>query len=346
MPKQKTKKKPLKHSRRHHIVPQFYLAGFTDSGKKDGLLWVLDMNELRQWRGKPKNVAFQTNFYLLKLPGIKTDIVERVFQKLESKVAPIIRKIINTKTLPIDEDYSILITWVALMALKTPRFRSIYEEPMVEIGKFVLQSMLANSEHWETTKKRMKRDGYKVDNETNYEDMKRFVESDDYTIRLSQECHVELLFDAVNEIIPSLMTRRWSLLFVKDKSDEFICSDSPVALKWTKPMPQFDSPGFERENTVVTMPLNKYVALHGRFEGASSNILVSSEVVALINTFTCIYGQRFIYSPKEEFIWLKKDNNIGKLDDFLKELKRDKRDSKGKSNTLSEKRKIRRVESD
>lgn len=89
--------------------------------------------------------------------------------------------------------------------------------------------MLANSEHWETTKKRMKRDGYKVDNETSYEDMKRFVESDEYTIRLSQEWHVELLFDAVNEIIPSLMKRRWSLLFIKDKSDEFICSDSPVA---------------------------------------------------------------------------------------------------------------------
>jgi hypothetical protein len=41
-------------SRKHHYVPEFYLAGFTESGTDDGRLHVLDKEQLRQWPSTPK----------------------------------------------------------------------------------------------------------------------------------------------------------------------------------------------------------------------------------------------------------------------------------------------------
>ena len=39
--------------KRHHFIPQFYLAGFTDSGKKDGSIWVTNIRNHRSWRTTP-----------------------------------------------------------------------------------------------------------------------------------------------------------------------------------------------------------------------------------------------------------------------------------------------------
>ena len=44
---------PRKHARKHHYVPQFYLAGFTATGNKDGQLWVFDKETGRNWPKTP-----------------------------------------------------------------------------------------------------------------------------------------------------------------------------------------------------------------------------------------------------------------------------------------------------
>ena len=36
------KKSQSRIARRHHVIPQLYLAGFTDSGEKNGLLYAHD----------------------------------------------------------------------------------------------------------------------------------------------------------------------------------------------------------------------------------------------------------------------------------------------------------------
>jgi len=138
---------------------------------------------------------------------------------------------------------------------------------------------------------------------------------------IDQLFHVGILIKAVEEITPSLIHRKWSLVYAKDKSDEFVCSDNPVSLNWIKPMPRFESPGFELGNTQVGMPLNKEAALLGRYEGESHMLWALRKQIAAINSIRAIFAQRFIYSPREDFICLKKDGKIGNIDEFLKELK-------------------------
>ena len=40
--------------RKHHYVPQFYLAGFTENDSKDGQLFVLDKEQRKTWAKTPK----------------------------------------------------------------------------------------------------------------------------------------------------------------------------------------------------------------------------------------------------------------------------------------------------
>ena len=43
--------------RNHHIVPQFYLAGFTDTDMDDGTLYVYDYFRAKSYRASPKQAC-------------------------------------------------------------------------------------------------------------------------------------------------------------------------------------------------------------------------------------------------------------------------------------------------
>jgi len=158
----KDKIKSSKPQRQYHYVSEFYLANFTDSGKKEGLLWVLDKEELKQWKGKPSEVGCQKNFYRIEIPDIKPNLMEEILSSYESQAAPVVKKIIDTKTLPTDNDLTTLITMVALMALRTPHFRKIYEKPLRRMVKIISKKMLSSPNQWKEIQEEMKKNGYAV----------------------------------------------------------------------------------------------------------------------------------------------------------------------------------------
>jgi hypothetical protein len=49
--------------RAHHFVPQCWLAGFTETGEKDGQLWVTDLHRRKQWLSSPVNSGRRRDFY-------------------------------------------------------------------------------------------------------------------------------------------------------------------------------------------------------------------------------------------------------------------------------------------
>ena len=52
MSEQKNAISKEKYPRQHHIIPKFYLSGFTLSGEEDDYLYVLDMELLKHWKEK------------------------------------------------------------------------------------------------------------------------------------------------------------------------------------------------------------------------------------------------------------------------------------------------------
>ncbi|GAG76260.1 unnamed protein product [marine sediment metagenome] len=167
----------------------------------------------------------------------------------------------------------------------------------------------------------MKQNGYEIDDKVTYEQMKNFVERDDYRIKIDKMWHIGNILDIVDILIPLLMARNWSLLIIKPKDQFFICSDSPESLIWTKPVPAFWSPGFGMPDTELVMPLNKKQALIASFEEESKTYHAPLKVITKVNDRTRMSSHRFIYSPEEDFVWTKKDGKIGNIDDLILEIK-------------------------
>src|SRR5215204_223230 len=83
--------------RQHHILPAFFLAGFTDTGTKDGTLHVFDYPRKRRYTSKPEKVARERDFYRIYKPGLDEYAIEKDWwQTLEGEVAPVLRRVSET----------------------------------------------------------------------------------------------------------------------------------------------------------------------------------------------------------------------------------------------------------
>ena len=74
-----------REARAHHFVPQCWLAGFTDSGQKDGMLFVSDLKRKKQWRCKPSEVGHRRDFNRVEDPALPDPLaIEKIFSRIES----------------------------------------------------------------------------------------------------------------------------------------------------------------------------------------------------------------------------------------------------------------------
>ncbi|GAW94375.1 DUF4238 domain-containing protein [Calderihabitans maritimus] len=311
---------------KHHFIPRSYLAGFTTSGKKDDRLWVLDQETGKQWPGKPNTVAFQHDLYIIENADdkeIPPNALEQEFgNTIENKVAPIIKEITIKGRLPVGEEFVELMKFIALLFARTPSHRETLEKPLKEVGELILHEILATPERYKNTIEKMRKDGFEINEEAGYEDMKAFIRNGNYDICVNQNFYLKLLLHSANIIAPLLMERKWSLVITDDKFGGFICSDNPVSLVWTVPMPPFYSPGFGMLNTEITVPLSKNFALIGRFEGEAQVGLATKKTVASINSRTGMYSKRFVYSAKKDFIWINKNGQISTTADLIKAIQK------------------------
>jgi len=78
---------------RHHYLSQFYLGGFTDTGDKEGALWVTDLENKKQWKDIPERVGYEEHFNTLDIPGHKSGVFEkRLGEEFEGPVSNIVMR--------------------------------------------------------------------------------------------------------------------------------------------------------------------------------------------------------------------------------------------------------------
>jgi len=320
-----------KPARRHHHIPQLYLAGFTNSGEKDDLLYAHDLRQLKTWPDKPANVAFVKDFYKIEAPGVPVDEVERLFSKLEGAAAKILKKIIRTNKLPLRrKNYNILMQFMAHLVVRRPSVRESITRSVDQLLRMV-GGMYAGlpDEDLQRHLDRLREKNPDLP-ATSLDKFRDFIKSDEYTLEFSQNFHVDNLLSALlptadETIAPLLAARHWVLWVAKDDAGHFITTDRPVLLTWTVEVPAFyaNNPGFGFQNTAVVFPLSKKLALYGRFHGPRRAVLpADKDQVALVNRMMSQGVVRFAYSTDENFVWKKLSNEtIGDRRDMFDAIK-------------------------
>lgn len=294
--------------RHHHFVPQFYLSGFSVANSADGDLYVCDQQQVKSWKSSPKQAAHQRDFYAIDAgPDGDAMAVEKALSVLESRWSIIVRDVIQQRTIPDGESFGDLMMFIALMAVRVKRIRKVLSDFTDRVSKAEIFAICSTEEGRAHFRNFLVEQGFTVSDEE-FEDLISYGRSGCFSVDFEKTWHIQQIIQMASYLGPILSLRKWVLWPVEDTAPDLICSDSPVAPTWV--VPTAGSPAFGTPNTIVSIPLNRRLALVSLLEVQLPAKLLDREAVAALNSATGMYATQ-LYSSNPDFAWSMRNNSVG-----------------------------------
>ena len=273
----------MSQAKRHHYLPQFYLAGFTEDATKRGQITVFHLLEHRVFRTRPENVGVELHFNRVVLPGVEPDAIEKALSTVEGRIAEVLRNTTTSERLPEGEDLGLLLNLIALLFVRNPQARNSFARSEERLLRVMADLAPSAPGAPESVVRQAREDGSELRLER------------DTTRDVFRELGV---LDSVIEVIAA---RKWSLLVASEEA-EFICCDHPVALTSSRRLPHPLYPfGLAEPGTIVIMPLSKHMALWGALDGPHGvTTPVDAAMVAGTNRAIIASAVTFAYASNRD----------------------------------------------
>jgi len=288
-------------SKRHHFIPAFYLAGFTDGEDRDSPFWCAGKDGKKIFQDTPNNACVENNYYTL-TESPDPMAVEKMYADLEANMAAVLRYIKENNWTPRPIDEAFLHIFAATLYLRVPEFRErnaiaihavydrifdmLFRDPRLlrnQVQKTFENGFISRmpsdseisamySEYWVTVSEKISGN---IDNNS------PSVSRDVFGLSVKNTLlKIELELISIAKL---LAHRRWFLYFVHEcEKCEFITSDNPFVLISAET--EAKMAGLMSMETGVFIPLHKRAALFGVFEdGPSCTYHAPKERVAEIN---------------------------------------------------------------
>ena len=302
-----------KEARHHHYLSQCYLRGFTKSGGKKSKLSVIDIKNKKHFETGTRNVGGIRDFNRIEIEGLPADAIEQDLSYFEGMVATSIRNVEKHKIFS-GEDKENILNLIALLAIRSPEMRENWRQFNEKICKKMMSLTLAIKERWDSQTAQMKEKRYSDEPDVSYEQIKAFHDSDEYTVQLKNEAHIEMELTGIEAILPTLFERKWVLILATDETGPLITTDNPVILTWNNPesIPPLyrKSPGHGMRDTQILFPLSRNITLLGEFDGNEGILEGNKEFIASLNSKMLSFAYKQIYAPKMNFYFYNKANEI------------------------------------
>jgi hypothetical protein len=293
-------------ARKHHYVPQAYLAAFTSTGTKDGQFCVLDVQSGRAFRTSPINVAAQRDFNRVDIDGHSPDAVESALAPFEGEAVAAIKRVIDTHSYPNDTDWNLILNLLALVAVRNPRMRESFNSSREQVLRRIGDLLISDKRLWERHMKGAREAGEELP-DISFEEFKSFIERGQYDFVFYPEENLRVEFNALDEVLPLLGQRYWSVLIAPDDGPEFICCDHPVTLVWKGA--RQGPVGYGLRNTEVFFPLGRRIGFYGVYESPLKEVVNCRPLnVGIMNQRLLNGAERHVYSAQETFTIWYKDN--------------------------------------
>ncbi|WP_018917451.1 DUF4238 domain-containing protein [Vreelandella zhanjiangensis] len=307
-------------SRHHHYLSQCYLKGFTQGNAKKSKLTVIDLKESKTFETTPRNVGGIRDFNRVEIEGVDPEVIEKAQSEFESKVAKALQELPETLNFS-GETKDLILELIGMLAIKSPEMREHLSKPLIQIAKMTMAMTLEAKERWESQITKVKADtGEDISNGKTYEEMKAFVEGQEYDIAVKKEHKIHMELIGMQQITELLHMRNWTLVKAGGESGEFITTDNPVSLTWHNPdqAPQFMSPGFGLRDTMVYFPISKKLALVGEFDRDDAVAEANKPLVAILNSKIIANSYQRVFAAKNNFNYVAKGGEICKGNTLLK----------------------------
>jgi hypothetical protein len=289
-------------ARAHHYVPQCWLAGFTDSGQKDGRLWQTDVNAHRQWPTSPLNAGHQRDFYRVYDPSKDPLVIETKLSEMEGLIAPILQRLDQKRRLPDADELTSLIIFMAIQFIRVPAFRPLLFGITDSVIRSRMAEVLATPESWEQALRAWEIPAGAEGSD--YQGMREFFQSGDFSLNLENEndWYLKSGFTAAADVMESLQKRYWGIAV--SNAGDFIASDNPVVMDGCAG----ERMGFENAGVVI-YPVSRHLVLYGTRTPTPIPPMEPAEV-ARHNTFMMMTASRYVYSHRDDFPWLDAEERI------------------------------------
>jgi hypothetical protein len=281
--------------RAHHFVPRCWLIGFTDTGDKDGRLWVTDFKRQKQWTSAPENAGHRRDFYRVSDPAIPDPVAfEKVFSRIEDAIAPLFKALDREPRGPYRDEWQSLFTYIAVQWMRVPAFRPTLLRIADTIHRRFFAEALKTPESWAAWLKKL---GIAADAPgADYGKMVEFERGHQYTLSAETEWFLYRGFKGVEGVVSSLAKRYWRAPV--SSSGSFIGSDNPVAMDG----PRGQDIGFKSADVVV-FPVSRHVLIYGTNCRVKA-MPITRKRIASHNTFTMLTADEQVYSHVPDFCWL------------------------------------------
>jgi hypothetical protein len=290
----------MQRKRKAHFLSRFFLAGFTLAGDQSGFLHVHSKKQSRSWRAKAGEAGHQRDLFSPEGASFSPNDFEDAFAAVEGEIAPVLRKVITTETLPVGSDRDILLHLLALNASRPPGEmasltdaldlhlrRMLAGQITPEVHQRVLDDWrnrgrdTADVEDLEALRARIRGGGI------------RAVFDRDYFLVAGVLGRAAMLVDL-------LAARSWSLLLAPEGLD-FVCSDRPVSLLNNRNLPPGVQPRFDDPRFDVIMPLSRGVGIVGHYYNPGQVVRASPRTLGFVNHVTESAADDYVYSPRQTY---------------------------------------------
>jgi hypothetical protein len=280
--------------RGHHFVPKCWLAGFTETGEKDGRLWVTDLSRQKQWPTNPEKAGRIRDFYRVSEYRPDPNVVEKAFSDAEAAIGAILRSLDRDPRPPNPDELDALLQFMALQRGRVPAFRPFVLKVLESITQRGMREALQGRETWAAAlqKADIRPDAPGAD----YDSTKKFFESGEYNVVAETEWYVQRALHAAQRIVPSLRKRYWGTSF--SPKGRFIGSDNPVGLDGPKGV----MVGFKNADVVI-YPASRHLFLYGTLERVARPPM-NLKYFSHMNTMMLLGSDCQVYSHLPDFDWL------------------------------------------
>jgi Protein of unknown function (DUF4238) len=286
--------------RRHHHVPRFYLAQFSDDGTKTGQLAAFDLELHRHFPTNVEDAAVEKDFYKSKFrDGRDPMSIEVALARLEDDLAVTFLRVIQQRAVE-PQDLSDILNYVTLQIVRGPKQRQMSVDAVQLITLQMMDKTVSSPVAWKDTVNRLRDDGDEVP-PIPYAAAKRFVEQRRFktNVDIPNTHHIETLAKMSDPILKLLARRTWRIAQTAEGC-ELITSDTPVGIVGFTGTGRV-SIGFGTPNTMVVVPLTPHLLLYGCFGNVPIETPIPRDKVALINTTLLCASHRFLYARSKHF---------------------------------------------
>jgi hypothetical protein len=217
----------MSEPRQHHLLLEFYLAGFTDTGTRDGMLHVFDYRWGKRYRARPKQVAHERDFYSIEVPDEDRNVIEKDLSRLEGELAPTLRRVVETDVVR-HEDLADLLSFASIVHVRGRRALEHVYLGLEEKMRSELEAGSLSRDEWERITDAHWREGTEPTTLLTYEEARYRSADGKWTPVAPREVALGLLPQMQRVIFDALVPHVLSLAVARSDAGELICSDSPL----------------------------------------------------------------------------------------------------------------------